>query len=166
MRKVAIEGRSIAELEAPREELGGESIADAVLRPTAIYAGGLVRALRAGAPIHAMAHITGGGITENLDRALPPTLDAVVDRGAADPSSADGFGEGPAWNVPPIIDYVVREAGLTPDEAYRTFNMGVGMAVICAPDDADEVCEALEAQGWEPFPMGEVVAGSGKVVYR
>ena len=161
VRKVAIEGRTVAELEQPLDELGGESLADAVMRPTTIYAGGLVRALRAGAPIHAMAHITGGGITENLNRALPEGVDAAVDRGGA---------EGPAWPVPPVISYMVRAAGLTPDEAYKTFNMGVGMSVICAAADEAAVVAALRAEGFEPFRMGECVAGApgqaGKVVYR
>lgn len=157
VRKVAIEGKTVEELERPLPELGGESLADAVMRPTTIYAGKLMNVLRKGAPIHAMAHITGGGITENLNRALPKTLDAVVDRGGAD---------GPAWDVPPVIDYCVKAAGLTPDEAYKTFNMGVGMSIICAQDDLDEVCEDLEAEGLHPFVMGEVVEGTGKVVYR
>ncbi len=157
VRKVAIEGKTVEELERPLPELGGESLADAVMRPTTIYAGKLMNVLRKGAPIHAMAHITGGGITENLNRALPKALDAVVDRGGAD---------GPAWNVPPVIDYCVKAAGLTPDEAYKTFNMGVGMSILCAQDDLDEVCEDLEAEGLHPFVMGEVMEGTGKVVYR
>lgn len=157
VRKVAIEGKTVEELERPLPELGGESLADAVMRPTTIYAGKLMNVLRKGAPIHAMAHITGGGITENLNRALPKTLDAVVDRGGAD---------GPAWDVPPVIDYCVKAAGLTPDEAYKTFNMGVGMSILCAQDDLDEVCEDLEAEGLHPFVMGEVMEGTGKVVYR
>ncbi|RVU96651.1 phosphoribosylformylglycinamidine cyclo-ligase [Coriobacteriales bacterium OH1046] len=164
VRKVAIEGKTVGELNEPLDELGGESLADAVLRPTAIYAGGLIAALKAGAPIHAMAHITGGGITENLDRALPAHLDALVDRG--DSEADDGAFPIPAWDVPPVIDYMVRAAGLTADEAYRTFNMGVGMAAICAPDDLDDVAEALEDQGFSPFLMGVCVAGTGKVVYR
>lgn len=157
VRKVAIEGKTVEELERPLPELGGESLADAVMRPTTIYAGKLMNVLRKGAPIHAMAHITGGGITENLNRALPKTFDAVVDRGGAD---------GPAWDVPPVIDYCVKAAGLTPDEAYKTFNMGVGMSILCAQDDLDEVCEDLEAEGLHPFVMGEVTEGTGKVVYR
>lgn len=157
VRKVAIEGKTVEELERPLPELGGESLADAVMRPTTIYAGKLMNVLRKGAPIHAMAHITGGGITENLNRALPKTLDAVVDRGGAD---------GPAWDVPPVIDYCVKAAGLAPDEAYKTFNMGVGMSILCAQDDLDEVCEDLEAEGLHPFVMGEVTEGTGKVVYR
>lgn len=157
VRKVAIEGKTVEELERPLPELGGESLADAVMRPTTIYAGKLMNVLRKGAPIHAMAHITGGGITENLNRALPKTLDAVVDRGGAD---------GPAWDVPTVIDYCVKAAGLTPGEAYKTFNMGVGMSILCAQDDLDEVCEDLEAEGLHPFVMGEVTEGTGKVVYR
>ena len=84
-------------------------------------------------------------------------VDALVDRGGED---------GPAWDVPPVISYMVRAAGLTPDEAYKTFNMGVGLSLICAPDDVDEVCEDLEAAGFAPFVMGECVAGEGKVSYR
>ena len=156
VRKVAIEGRSVEELEAYNEELG-ESVADAVMRPTTIYAGQLIRALHAGAPIHAMAHITGGGITENLNRALPADVDALVYRGGE---------AGPAWSIPPIITYVSRLAGLTLTEAYKTFNMGVGMSIICAPEDVDAVTAALKAEGLDPFLMGECVAGSGEVLYR
>ena len=156
VRKVAIEGKTVEELEAYNEELG-ESVADAVMRPTTIYAGQLIRALHAGAPIRAMAHITGGGITENLNRALPADVDALVYRGGE---------AGPAWSIPPIIDYVSRLAGLSLDEAYKTFNMGVGMSIICAPEDVDAVTAALKAEGLDPFLMGECVAGSGEVLYR
>ena len=156
VRKVAIEGRSVEELEAYNEELG-ESVADAVMRPTTIYAGQLIRVLRAGAPIHAMAHITGGGITENLNRALPEDVDALVYRGGE---------AGPAWSIPPIITYVSRLAGLSLTEAYKTFNMGVGMSIICAPEDMDAVTAALKAEGLEPFVMGECVPGTGCVQYR
>lgn len=156
VRKVAIEGHSVEELEAYNEELG-ESVADAVMRPTTIYAGQLIRVLRAGAPIHAMAHITGGGITENLNRALPADVDALVYRGGE---------AGPAWSIPPIITYVSRLAGLSLTEAYKTFNMGVGMSIICAPEDVDAVTAALKAEGLEPFVMGECVPGTGCVQYR
>ena len=157
VRKVAIEGKTVEELNQPLEELGGESPADAVLRPTTIYAGGLLAALRAGAPIKAMAHITGGGITENLNRALPSHLDAEVDRGGE---------AGPAWSIPPVISYVSNAANLSLDEQYRTFNMGVGMALIVDMDDVDDVAEALSEQGFEPFVMGQIIPGTGKVVYN
>ena len=157
VRKVAIEGKTVEELNQPLEELDGESLADAVLRPTTIYAGGLLAALRAGAPIKAMAHITGGGITENLNRALPSHLDAEVDRGGE---------AGPAWSIPPVISYVSNAANLSLDEQYRTFNMGVGMALIVDMDDVDDVAEALTEQGFEPFVMGQIIPGTGKVVYN
>lgn len=157
VRKVVIEGKTVEELNQPLEELGGESLADAVLRPTSIYAGGLLAALRAGAPIKAMAHITGGGITENLNRALPSHLDAEVDRGGE---------AGPAWSIPPVISYVSNAANLSLDEQYRTFNMGVGMALIVDMDDVDDVAEALSEQGFEPFVMGQIIPGTGKVVYN
>ena len=157
VRKVVIEGKTVEELNQPLEELNGESLADAVLRPTTIYAGGLLAALRAGAPIKAMAHITGGGITENLNRALPVHLDAEVDRGGE---------AGPAWSIPPVISYVANAANLSLDEQYRTFNMGVGMALIVDMDDVDDVAEALSDQGFEPFIIGQIIPGTGKVVYN
>ena len=157
VRKVAIEGKTVEELNQPLEELDGESLADAVLRPTTIYAGGLLAALHAGAPIKAMAHITGGGITGNLNRALPAHLDAEVDRGGE---------AGPAWDIPPVISYVSSAANLSLDEQYRTFNMGVGMALIVDMDDVDDVAEALSEQGFEPFVMGQIIPGTGKVVYN
>ena len=157
VRKVVIEGKTVEELNQPLEELNGESLADAVLRPTTIYAGGLLAALREGAPIKAMAHITGGGITENLNRALPAHLDAEVDRGGE---------AGPAWSIPPVISYVANAANLSLDEQYRTFNMGVGMALIVDMDDVDDVAEALSNQGFEPFIIGQIIPGTGKVVYN
>ncbi|OFK22174.1 phosphoribosylformylglycinamidine cyclo-ligase [Olsenella sp. HMSC062G07] len=165
VRKVLIEGKTPRELERPLDELGGESLADAVMRPTTIYAGALVRALKAGSPIRAMAHITGGGITENLNRALPPSVDAVVDRGGAAGCSWDDC-RAPSWDVPPIIDCCVRAARLTPDEAYKTFNMGVGMSLVVAPQDVRAVRSALVAEGLSSFVMGECVPGSGAVTYR
>lgn len=157
VRKVVIEGKTVKELNQPLEELNGESLADAVLRPTIIYAGGLLAALRTGAPIKAMAHITGGGITENLNRTLPAHLDAEVDRGGE---------AGPAWSIPPVISYVSNAANLSLDEQYRTFNMGVGMALIVDMDDVDDVAEALSNQGFEPFIIGQIIPGTGKVVYN
>ncbi len=143
------------ELLEPRAELAGESLADALLAPTTIYAKPLVAVLAEGAPIHALAHITGGGITENLDRLLPEGLDAEVDWG----------GGTPAWRMPPVIGYVCEAAQLSATEAWKTFNMGVGMALTCAPKDEAEVVAALRAQGISPFSIGRIVKGSGKVVY-
>ena len=102
--------------------------------------------------MHAVAHITGGGITENLDRALPKTLDAQVELGS--------------WPVLPIIQYVIDAAGLDQEQALKTFNMGIGMCVICKPADAAAIQAELEATGEKVYTVGTVIAGEGKVVYR
>ena len=142
-------------LEQPLDELGGESLADALLRPTRIYVKPILKLLAAGAPVHAIAHITGGGITENLNRALAADVDAVVTRD----------GEAMGWDVPPVIGYIAREAELAPAEACKTFNMGVGLMIICDPADEVRIVRDLEEQGEHPFRVGTCVPGSGKVVY-
>lgn len=145
-----------AELEAT-EVAPGLSLADALLAPTRIYVKPILELLRgeAGSKVHAIAHITGGGITENLNRALAANVDAVVER--------DGANMG--WDVPPVITYISKQAGLTPAEACKTFNMGVGLMLIVAPEDEAAVTEALIAQGETPFRVGTCVAGSGTVTY-
>lgn len=144
-----------AELEVVREDLGGVSLADALLAPTRIYVKPVLELLRGGAPVHALAHITGGGITENLDRALPKNVDALVSR--------DGDKMG--WSVPPVITYISQQAQLAPNEACKTFNMGVGLCIICAPEDEANIVAALENMGERLFRVGTCIEGSGKVVY-
>lgn len=145
-----------AELESI-EVAPGLSLADALLAPTRIYVKPVLELLRgeAGSKVHAIAHITGGGITENLDRALPKDIDALVER--------DGGKMG--WDVPPVITYIAEHAALEPDEACKTFNMGVGLMLIVAPEDEAAVTGALEALGEKPFRVGSCVPGTGKVVY-
>ena len=82
-------------------------------------------------------------------------VDAVVTRNGAEMG----------WDVPPVITYVSRQAELAPNEACKTFNMGVGLCLIVAPEDEAAVTEALVALGEKPFRVGECVEGSGKVVY-
>ncbi len=144
-----------AELEQPLEELGGASLADALLAPTRIYVKPVLDLLRGGANVHAIAHITGGGITENLNRALADNVDAVVER----------QGSEMGWDVPPVITYISKHAELAPNEACKTFNMGVGLCFIVAAEDEATTVAALEAMGEKPFRVGTCVAGSGKVVY-
>ena len=150
-----------AELEQPLEALGGATLADALLEPTRIYVKPVLELLRgeAGSCVRALAHITGGGITENLNRALAADVDAVVDRTV----TPAGYSMG--WDVPPVITYIAQEAGLTADEACKTFNMGVGLCIICSAEDEAAVTEALVALGEQPFRVGTCVSGSGKVVY-
>ena len=151
-RRAVTERKSLDELTAPCEQLGGTSVMDALLAPTRIYVKSIVNLLKKGLPVHAVAHITGGGITENLDRALPKTLDAQVELGS--------------WPVLPIIQYVIDAAGLDQEQALKTFNMGIGMCVICKPADAAAIQAELEATGEKVYTVGTVIAGEGKVVYR
>lgn len=153
VRKVAIEGKEREELMAPREWLEGASILEALLQPTRIYVRPVLDAIQAlpGA-IHALAHITGGGISENLDRALPATLDARVQLGS--------------WPEPPIIRFVCDAANLSQEEALKTFNMGVGMVLIVDASRADELMAHFGSVGEEAFIIGSVIPGAGQVVYR
>ncbi|MDR2197357.1 MAG: phosphoribosylformylglycinamidine cyclo-ligase [Coriobacteriales bacterium] len=132
------------------------SLGAALLAPTRIYVRPLLDALLAGLPLHAAAHITGGGITENLNRALPAGLDACVERGS--------------WEVPKILKRVCEAAGLTDEEALKTFNMGIGMALICPPEQEDAITAHCAATD-RVFRIGKVVAAasaaaSPQVVYR
>ena len=152
VRRAVTERKSLDELTAPCEQLGGTSVMDALLAPTRIYVKSIINLLKKGLPVHAVAHITGGGITENLDRALPKTLDAQVELGS--------------WPVLPIIQYVIDAAGLDQEQALKTFNMGIGMCVICKPADAAAIQAELEATGEKVYTVGTVIAVEGKVVYR
>ena len=120
-------------------------------RSTRIYCSSIIRVLRAGVPVHAMAHITGGGITENLDRVLPADTDANVVRDS--------------WKVPRIVEVAVEAAGLSADDAYKTFNMGIGYVLVLDAKDAPRAAALLREAGERVFEIGEIVSGDGKVVY-
>jgi phosphoribosylformylglycinamidine cyclo-ligase len=126
-------------------ELGGRTLADALLEPTRIYAREIL-ALRGRVPVKAAAHITGGGLPGNVPRNLPDGLRAVVREGS--------------WPVPPIFGLVEREGGVARDEMYRTFNMGLGLVVVVAPDHAETARAALAAQGLDGWVVGAVEPGA------
>ena len=100
--------------------------------------------------IHAMAHITGGGLPGNLRRALPATLDAVIDTGS--------------WSVPSVFSELETAGEVPREEMFRVFNMGVGMALIVPPENADVIVRAADAAGVGCWTMGEVRQGSGNVI--
>ena len=152
-RRVLIdESADLSQYTAPQDRFGGESLVDAMLKPTRIYVKSILGLLEAGLPVHGVAHITGGGITENLNRVLPENLDAEVEWGT--------------WDVPPVVQAAVEAANLSDTEAYRTFNMGVGMCVVCDPDAVDDIAESLTAAGETVFPVGRIVKGTGQVIYK
>jgi phosphoribosylformylglycinamidine cyclo-ligase len=122
-------------------------VADALLAEHRSYLTALKPVLDS---VHAMAHITGGGLPGNLDRALPGSLDANVDL--------------TSWEVPGIFR-ILREAGqVETAEMFRTFNMGVGMVVICAPADSDAVLAAASLAGVPAWILGSLRRGSGAVI--
>lgn len=100
--------------------------------------------------IHAMAHITGGGLPGNLDRALPDTLDAVVDNSS--------------WDLPDLYLQLEKAGNVERTEMYRTFNMGVGMVVACNAADVDTILGSAGAAGLTGWVIGELRSGSGKVI--
>ena len=104
------------------------------------------------AQIHAMAHITGGGLPGNLDRALPPTLDAVVDT--------------TSWEIPNVFRVLEAAGGVARDEMYRAFNMGVGMVVITDAAGAVPVRASAAAAGIESWMLGEIAEGTGSVILK
>ena len=152
-RKVCLEGRTLDEVTEPIEELGGLGVAQALLTPTRIYVNA-VRSVMEACPgaVRALAHITGGGITENLNRALNAGVDAVVDLSS--------------WDVPPVVRYACKQANLSEGEALKTFNMGIGMVLIVEPGQVAAVRAAAEEAGETASVVGRVERGCGVVRYE
>ncbi|MBA3488151.1 MAG: phosphoribosylformylglycinamidine cyclo-ligase [Longispora sp.] len=136
-------------LESVVEELGAQrTLGEELLTPTRIYTKDCL-ALIQECEVRAFAHITGGGIPGNLDRILPPNLDAVVDRST--------------WRPQPIFELVHARGKVEMSEMERTFNMGAGMMAVIAPEDTDRALALLTARGVEAWTVGEVVEGRGVV---
>jgi phosphoribosylformylglycinamidine cyclo-ligase len=126
---------------------GGGAVADVLLAEHRSYLPVLKPVLDR---VHALAHITGGGLPGNLDRALPPTLDAVVDVSS--------------WKVPGVFRVLMEAGAVEPAEMYRTFNMGVGMVVITAPSDVNAILSAAAKAGAAGWILGSLKPGSGAVI--
>lgn len=124
---------------------GDMTMGDAFLEPTRIYVKPALAAIRAGAT--ALAHITGGGLTENLPRVLPDGMGAEIDLSS--------------WTLPPIFAWLAQAAGIEQAEMLKTFNCGVGMIVVAPADQAPAVTAALNEAGEAAFTIGALVAGEG-----
>lgn len=118
----------------------------ALLAPTRIYVPAALAAIRAGG-VHGLAHITGGGLTENLPRVLPAGLGASVDLGA--------------FPLPPVFRWLAEAGGIAGDEMLRTFNCGIGMVVVVAPEAEAALAETLRAAGETVIALGAVEPGDG-----
>ncbi|UXY15258.1 phosphoribosylformylglycinamidine cyclo-ligase [Chitiniphilus purpureus] len=119
----------------------GRSLADVVMAPTRIYVKPLLK-LMAQLPVKGMAHITGGGITENVPRVLPDNVVAQIDAGS--------------WAFPKLFQWLQKEGNVATAEMYRTFNCGVGMVVIVAAEQAEQAAALLAAEGETVYRLGVV----------
>ncbi len=124
-------------------------LGEALLTPTRIYVRQLLAALRAGG-VSGLAHITGGGLTENLPRVLPEGLGAQIDL--------------TSWSLPPVFDWLGKAGGITPQEMLKTFNAGVGMVVVVKPDAAGRIADLLVSEGETIIRLGHVT-DSGNITY-
>lgn len=126
----------------------GGTVGEILLRPHRSYLPVLRPACEADL-VRALAHVTGGGLRGNLGRVLPPDLDAEVDLGS--------------WAPGPEFRFLWRESGASLEEIYRTFNMGVGMVAVAAPEDVEALVATADRGGCEAWPCGSLVAGGGGV---
>ena len=126
------------------------SLGAALLAPTRLYVKQALAAVRAGG-VHALAHITGGGITENPPRVIPEGLACEIDLSA--------------WQLPPVFRWLAETAGMSEPELLKTFNCGIGMMVVVAADRADAIEALLRAKGETVCRLGRVVKGEG-VIYK
>ena len=130
------------------EELG-ETVGEALLRPTKIYAG-VCDAVYGKFKVNGTVHITGGGFYENIPRVLPDGIGAKINTGS--------------WEVPPIIPYIKKCGDLDREVMLNTFNMGVGMMMFVDKNDAEAVVETIKAAGEKAWIIGEAVKGEGVTV--
>ena len=119
---------------------------DALLTPTRVYVKSCLALHKAGLA-KAFAHITGGGLTENVPRILPDGMDARIDPAA--------------WPIPSVFAWLMAEGGVAPAEMARTFNCGIGMIAIIRPEDTTEARKILSAAGEDVHDIGEIIAGNG-----
>ncbi|HXQ58728.1 MAG TPA: phosphoribosylformylglycinamidine cyclo-ligase [Acidimicrobiales bacterium] len=135
-------------LDEPAWDGADHSLADELLRPSVVYARAVLAALSTGV-VHAAAHITGGGITGNLARVLPPGCDAVAERRR--------------FRTPEIFSEIQRLGDVDENEMARVFNLGIGMVLVVGADGADDALGALDGAGQEAMVVGRIVEGSGRV---
>jgi phosphoribosylformylglycinamidine cyclo-ligase len=132
-----------------RTMLDGRSLFERLLTPTRIYVKSLLALIRA-QPVRGLAHITGGGLTDNVPRVLPAGLEVVLERRL--------------WQRDPVFDWLQRTGRIERNEMYRTFNCGIGMVAIVPPHNADAAVALLNSHGETAANIGEVRRGGGGVV--
>ena len=137
------------QLYIPREELGGKTVAEALLVPTRIYVKAILALLET-VDVKGISHITGGGFYENIPRSSPDGLGAKINKSAV--------------RVLPIFDLIAKTGNIPERDMYNTYNMGVGMSVVVPADQVDTALEILKANGETAYVIGEIVESDEKVI--
>jgi len=138
-----------ADIKSPVAELGGKSIGETLLTPTKIYVKPML-ALFDEVDVKAVSHITGGGFYENIPRALPKGYTAKIEKAKI--------------RILPIFDLLAKTGNIPERDMFNTYNMGVGMSVVVAKEDADKAISVLKANGEDAYIIGEVVKGDEGVI--
>ena len=137
-----------ADLEAPRAELGGKSLGEALLTPTKIYVKPVL-ALLAQVDVKGISHITGGGFYENIPRSIPEGLGARIERKAV--------------RVLPVFDLIAKAGNISERDMFNTYNMGVGMSIVVPAAQKELAMEILRAAGEDAYEIGTIVASEQKL---
>ncbi len=137
------------ELYVARDELGGKTIAEALLTPTRIYVKPVL-ALLEQVDVKGISHITGGGFYENIPRSIPDGLCAKIDKSAV--------------KVLPIFDTIAKWGNIPERDMFNTYNMGVGMSIVVPANQVDKALTVLKEQGEDAYVIGEIIAGDDKII--
>ncbi len=137
-----------ADLKTPMDVLEGRSLGEALLEPTRIYVKPVLALLRQ-VKVHGISHITGGGFYENIPRSIPDGLCAEIDRSAV--------------RVPSIFRLIAEKGGISERDMFNTFNMGVGMSLTVAEEDAEKALSILREQGEDAYVFGRIAEGEEKI---
>ena len=130
------------------EVLGGRTLGEALLAPTKIYVKPILELLAA-VNVKGISHITGGGFYENIPRSIPDGLGAVIERNAV--------------RVLPIFDLIAKEGNISEKDMFNTFNMGVGMSIVVAREEAEKAVEILKANGEDAYVIGKIENSEDKI---
>ena len=137
-----------ADLKAPVAELGGKSLGETLLTPTKIYVKPVLALLKE-VPVRGISHITGGGFYENIPRSIPDGLGAKIERSKI--------------RVLPIFDLIAEAGNISERDMFNTYNMGVGMSIVVAPEDAEKALKILRDSGEDAYIIGEIEESAEKI---
>ena len=137
-----------ADIKTPVAELGGKSVGETLLTPTKIYVKPVL-ALMEEVKVKGISHITGGGFYENIPRSIPKGLGAKIEKASV--------------KVLPIFDLIAKTGNISERDMFNTFNMGVGMSIVVAKEDADKAVEILKANGEDAYIIGEIITSDESV---